>query len=60
MSYGHRVSRSLLKLPLSFLVKGKTIPANPVEELTLNLTKPIVYALPFDSDIESDQLTNTN
>ncbi|MGV3002918.1 glycerol-3-phosphate 1-O-acyltransferase PlsB [Vibrio sp. E150_018] len=52
MSYGHRVSRSLLKLPLSFLVKGKTIPANPIEELTLDLTKPIVYALPFNSDID--------
>lgn len=52
MSYGHRVSRSFLKLPLSFLVKGKTIPANPVEELTLDLTKPIVYALPFNSDID--------
>ncbi|WP_086981894.1 glycerol-3-phosphate 1-O-acyltransferase PlsB [Vibrio aphrogenes] len=52
MSYGHLVSRSLLKLPLSLLVKGKTIPANPVEELTLDLTKPIIYAMPFDSDID--------
>ncbi|WP_105903009.1 glycerol-3-phosphate 1-O-acyltransferase PlsB [Vibrio gangliei] len=52
MSYGHLVSRSLLKLPLSLLVKGKTIPANPVEELTIDLTKPIVYAMPFDSDID--------
>lgn len=52
MSYGHRVSRSLLKLPLSFLVKGKTIPANPVEELRLDLGKPIVYALPFNSNID--------
>ncbi|MFV0575775.1 MAG: glycerol-3-phosphate 1-O-acyltransferase PlsB [Vibrio sp.] len=52
MSYEHIVSRSLLKLPLSLLVKGKTIPAKPIEELEINLDKPIVYALPFDSDID--------
>lgn len=52
MSYGHMISRSFLKLPLSFLVKGKTIPANPVEELQLDLAKPIVYAMPFNSDID--------
>ncbi|MGO1189400.1 glycerol-3-phosphate 1-O-acyltransferase PlsB [Vibrio casei] len=52
MSYGHMISRSFLKLPLSFLVKGKTIPANPVEELQLDLGKPIVYAMPFNSDID--------
>lgn len=52
MSYGHLISRSLLKLPLSVMVKGKTIPANPVEELQLDLSKPIVYVLPFDSDID--------
>ncbi|WP_153445569.1 glycerol-3-phosphate 1-O-acyltransferase PlsB [Vibrio algicola] len=52
MSYGHLISRSFLKLPLSVMVKGKTIPAKPVEELQLDLTKPIVYVLPFDSNID--------
>ncbi|OEF26123.1 glycerol-3-phosphate 1-O-acyltransferase PlsB [Vibrio rumoiensis] len=52
MSYGQMISRSFLKLPLSFLVKGKTIPANPTEELQLDLGKPIVYAMPFNSDID--------
>lgn len=52
MSYGHMISRSLLKLPLSLVVKGKTIPADPVEELQIDLEKPIVYAMPFNSDID--------
>ncbi|MGB2078638.1 MAG: glycerol-3-phosphate 1-O-acyltransferase PlsB [Vibrio sp.] len=52
MSYGEVISRSLLKLPLSILVKSKSIPANPVEELTLDLEKPLIYALPFNSNID--------
>lgn len=52
MSYGELISRSLLKLPLSILVKSKSIPANPVEELSLDLDKPMIYALPFNSNID--------
>ncbi len=52
MSSGHSFSRSLLKLPLSALVKGTAIPSNPVEDLNIDLTKPIVYALPFRSNVD--------
>lgn len=52
MSYGESISRTLLKLPLSILVKSKCIPADPVEELHLSLEKPLIYALPFDSNVD--------
>ncbi len=39
----------LLNLPLSFLVKSKAIPADPVAELGLDTSHPIMYVLPYDS-----------
>lgn len=39
----------LLNLPLSFLVKSKAIPSDPVAELGLDSTKPIMYVLPYNS-----------
>jgi glycerol-3-phosphate O-acyltransferase len=41
-----------MKLPLSVLVKGTSIPSNPVEDLNIDLGKPIVYALPFRSSVD--------
>lgn len=52
MSSGDTFSRSLLKLPLAVLVKGTTIPSNPVTDLGIDITKPIVYALPFRSNVD--------
>lgn len=52
MSPGQSFSRSLMKLPLSVLVKGTSIPSNPVEDLNIDLGKPIVYALPFRSSVD--------
>ncbi|MFB9142467.1 glycerol-3-phosphate 1-O-acyltransferase PlsB [Vibrio artabrorum] len=52
MSSGQSFSRSLMKLPLSILVKGTSIPSNPVEDLNIDLSKPIVYALPFRSSVD--------
>ena len=43
---------SLLKLPLALCVKETTIPAHPVDELGIDVTKPVVYVLPFDSRID--------
>lgn len=45
----------LLNLPLSFLVKSKAIPADPVSEHGLDPTRPIMYVLPYDS--KADLLT---
>ncbi|RTZ24690.1 glycerol-3-phosphate 1-O-acyltransferase PlsB [Vibrio penaeicida] len=52
MSSGQSLSRTLMKLPLSVLVKGTTIPSNPVEDLGIDISKPIVYALPFRSNVD--------
>ncbi|OEE33502.1 glycerol-3-phosphate 1-O-acyltransferase [Vibrio sp. V19_P1S1T109] len=52
MSSGHSLSRSLLKLPLSALVKGTAIPSNPIEDHGIDIHKPIVYALPFRSSVD--------
>ncbi|MGP2416220.1 glycerol-3-phosphate 1-O-acyltransferase PlsB [Pantoea ananatis] len=45
----------LLNLSLSFLVKSKAIPADPVSEHGLDPTRPIMYVLPYDS--KADLLT---
>ncbi|CAH8210506.1 glycerol-3-phosphate 1-O-acyltransferase PlsB [Vibrio aestuarianus] len=52
MSSGQSFSRSLLKLPLSVLVKGTAIPSNPIEDHGIDVNKPIVYALPFRSSVD--------
>ncbi|KGY06832.1 glycerol-3-phosphate 1-O-acyltransferase PlsB [Vibrio sinaloensis] len=52
MSSGQSFSRSLLKLPLSVLVKGTAIPANPIDDLNIDINKPIIYALPYRSNVD--------
>ena len=52
MSSGQSFSRSMMKLPLSVLVKGTSIPSKPIEDLNIDLGKPIVYALPFRSSVD--------
>ena len=44
--------RTLLKLPVSVLVKGAAIPSNPIEDLNIDLDKPVVYALPYRSNVD--------
>lgn len=44
--------RKLLELPLSLLVKNNPIPAQPIEELRLNLQQPVVYVLPYTSQTD--------
>lgn len=38
-----------LNLPVKFLVKSKSIPTDPVVELGLDTSLPIMYVLPYDS-----------
>ena len=52
MSSGQSFSSSLLKLPLSMLVKGTAIPANPIDDLSIDINKPIIYALPYRSNVD--------
>ncbi|MBN6080723.1 glycerol-3-phosphate 1-O-acyltransferase PlsB [Aggregatibacter actinomycetemcomitans] len=44
--------RKLLELPLSILVKNNPIPHNPIEELKLDTSQPIVYVLPYTSETD--------
>lgn len=44
--------RAALNLPLSLLVKSRSIPTNPIDELSLNITQPIVYILPYTSQTD--------
>ncbi|MGL6262053.1 glycerol-3-phosphate 1-O-acyltransferase PlsB [Vibrio sp. WXL103] len=52
MSSGQSLFQAALKLPLSVLVKGTTIPSNPIEDLDIDLSKPVMFALPFRSDVD--------
>lgn len=45
----------LLNIPLKILVKSKAIPADPVVELDLDLSRPIMYVFPYHS--KADLLT---
>ena len=46
--------RKLLNLPLSLLVKSRSIPTDPITELALNREQPLIYVLPYTS--QSDLL----
>lgn len=39
----------LLNLPLSLLIKSKLIPSDPVAELGLDPSRPMIYVFPYDS-----------
>ncbi|WP_312744857.1 glycerol-3-phosphate 1-O-acyltransferase PlsB [Cedecea neteri] len=55
MSGWPRIYYKLLNLPLSVLVKSKSIPADPQTELGLDPSRPIMYVLPYNS--KADLLT---
>ena len=55
MSGWPRIYYKLLNLPLSVLVKSKSIPAEPAQELGLDTSRPIMYVLPYNS--KADLLT---
>ncbi|MCQ9710678.1 glycerol-3-phosphate 1-O-acyltransferase PlsB [Actinobacillus suis] len=44
--------RKVLNVPLSLLVKSRSIPTDPVNELSLNLSQPIIYVLPYTSQTD--------
>lgn len=47
-----RLYRAGLNLPLSLLVKSRSIPTDPINELALNIAQPIVYVLPYTSQTD--------
>lgn len=58
MSGWSRFLYKLLNLPLSVLVKSKSVPADPCAELGLDTSRPIMYVLPYNS--KTDLLTLRN
>lgn len=42
----------LLNLPLRFLVRSKAIPTDPGGELALDSSRPVMYALPYNSKVD--------
>lgn len=55
MSACQSIYQTLLNLPLSWLVKTISIPSDPIKQCEIDITRPIVYVLPFRS--QSDLLT---
>ncbi|MDC9623412.1 glycerol-3-phosphate 1-O-acyltransferase PlsB [Xenorhabdus sp. XENO-7] len=55
MSSWRKIYYKLLNFPLKFLVKSKLIPTDPIAELSLDTTRPILYVLPYHS--KTDLLT---
>ncbi len=55
MSGWQRIYYKLLNLPLQVLVKSKSIPAEPAQELGLDTSRPVMYVLPYNS--KADLLT---
>ena len=49
MSGWRNLYYKLLNLPVKLLVKSKAIPTEPVAELGLDTSRPIMYVLPYDS-----------
>ncbi|TDB48132.1 glycerol-3-phosphate 1-O-acyltransferase PlsB [Photorhabdus luminescens] len=49
MSSWRKIYYKLLNLPLKILVKSKLIPTDPITELRLDTTRPILYVLPYHS-----------
>jgi glycerol-3-phosphate O-acyltransferase len=47
-----KLAQSLLKKPLSLLVRCTAVPSNPIHDHHIDNQKPIIYALPFDSNID--------
>lgn len=48
------ISQTLLNIPMSILVKSTAIPSDPIEDLNIHFSsnKPIIYALPFRSNVD--------
>ncbi|NIF22796.1 glycerol-3-phosphate 1-O-acyltransferase PlsB [Candidatus Pantoea multigeneris] len=55
MSGWRKLYYKLLNLPLSLLVKTKSIPTDPVSEHGIDPSRPVMYVLPYDS--KADLLT---
>ncbi|MCX8665246.1 MULTISPECIES: glycerol-3-phosphate 1-O-acyltransferase PlsB [unclassified Gilliamella] len=51
-SWWTKVYFSLIQILVKLFVKSKPIPTDPITELNLDLSKPILYVLPYNSQID--------
>ena len=51
-SWWVRAYFSLIQIPVKLFVKSKPIPTDPISELDLDISKPILYVLPYNSKID--------
>jgi glycerol-3-phosphate O-acyltransferase len=51
-SWWTKVYFSLIQIPVKLFVKSKPIPTDPIAELDLDIHRPILYVLPYNSQID--------
>lgn len=52
MSWWDKTLFSIIDIPVKFFVHSKSIPTDPIDELNIDKTKPILYVLPYNSKID--------
>lgn len=51
-SWWTKIYFSLIQIPVKLFVKSKPIPTDPITELGLDIHRPILYVLPYNSQID--------
>lgn len=51
-SWWTKIYFSLIQIPVKLFVKSKPIPTDPITELDLDIHRPILYVLPYNSQID--------
>ena len=51
-SWWTKIYFSLIQIPVKLFVKSKPIPTSPITELDLDIHRPILYVLPYNSQID--------
>ncbi|TEA28210.1 glycerol-3-phosphate 1-O-acyltransferase PlsB [Candidatus Schmidhempelia bombi] len=52
MSWWTKTYYHLINIPVRIFVKSKAIPTDPIAELNIDLSQPILYVLPYNSKID--------
>lgn len=52
ISWWQKICVSIITIPVNLFVRSKPIPTHPVEELHIDLNRPILYVLPCKSKID--------
>lgn len=52
ISWWNKTCFTFISLPVKLFVDSKSIPTDPIEELNIDRSKPILYVLPYNSKID--------